>query len=163
MDIIRLNPLDRLFTALLADIDRLNVRLDVPLAGQFQHTQHLRSISNMASSYFASVGSEILRHHSRQGLVGKSDVVEFAIDVQGGHVFLDIEGVGHVCGVENEVEFEGVGLGPVFLRGDDEFFGAHFFGVGFFVGGVGEGVDFGAKGRGPEDSEVAKTTPGKWC
>ena len=89
--------------------------------------------------------------------------MEFAIDVEGGHVFLDVEGVGHVCGVEDEVEFEGVGLGPVFLRGDDEFFGAHFFGVGFFARGVGEGVDFGAEGFGPEDAEVAKTTPGERC
>ena len=115
----------------------------------------------MASPDFGPVGSEILRHHLWERLVGKSDVVEFAIDVEGGHVFLEIKGVGHVCGVEDEVEFEGVGFGPVFLGGDDEFFGAHLFGIGFFAGGVGKDVDFGAKGVGPKDAEVAETAAGE--
>jgi hypothetical protein len=66
--------------------------------------------------------------------------------------------VGHVGCVEDEVEFEGPGFGPVFVAGDDEFFGSHFFGVGFFAGAVGEGVDFGAEGFRPEDTEVAKAT-----
>ena len=115
----------------------------------------------MASPDFGSVGSEILRHHLGERLVGKSDVVEFAIDVEGGHVFLEIKGVGHVCGVEDEVEFEGVGFGPVFLGGDDEFFGAHLFGIGFFAGGVGKDVDLGAEGVGPKDAEVAETAAGE--
>ena len=115
----------------------------------------------MASPNFGSVGSEILRHHLGERLVGKSDVVEFAIDVEGGHVFLEVEGVGHVGGIEDEVEFEGVGFGPVFLRGDDEFFGAHLFGIGFFTRGVGKGVDLGAEGLGPEDAEVAETAAGE--
>ena len=115
----------------------------------------------MAPSNFRTVGSEILRHHLGEGFVGEADVVEFAVDVEGGHVFLEVEGVGHVCGVEDEVEFKGVGFGPVFLGGDDEFFSAHFFGIGFFAGGVGEGVDFGAEGFGPEDAEVAETAAGE--
>ena len=115
----------------------------------------------MASSDFGTVGSEILRHHLGERLVGEADVVEFAVDVEGGHVFLEVEGVGHVCGVEDEVEFEGVGFEPVFLGGDDEFFGAHLFGIGFFAGGVGKGVDFGAEGFGPEDAEVAETAAGE--
>ena len=115
----------------------------------------------MASADFGAVGSEILRHHLGEGFVGKADVVEFAVDVEGGHVFLEVEGVGHVCGVEDEVEFEGVGFGPVFFGGDDEFFGAHLFGIGFFAGGVGKGVDFGAEGLGPEDTEMAETAAGE--
>ena len=115
----------------------------------------------MASPDFSTVGSEILRHHLGEGFVGEADVVEFAVDVEGGHVFLEVEGVGHVSGVEDEVEFEGVGFEPVFRRGDDEFFGAQFFGVGFFAGGVGKGVDFGAEGFGPEDAEVPETAAGE--
>ena len=83
--------------------------------------------------------------------------MEFAIDVQSGHVFLKVEGVGHVCGVEDEVKFESVGFGPVLFGGEDEFFGAHFLGVGFFAGGVGHDGDFGAEGGGPEDAEVAES------
>ena len=115
----------------------------------------------MASPNFRTIGSEILRHHFGEGFVGEADVVEFAVDVEGGHVFLEVEGMGHVCSVEDEVEFEGVGFVPVFFGGDDEFFGAHLFGVGFFAGGVGEGIDFGAEGFGPEDAEVAETAAGK--
>ena len=115
----------------------------------------------MASPDFGPVGSEILRHHPGERLVGKSDVVEFAIDVECGHVFLEVEGVRHVCGIEDEVKFEGVGFGPVFLRGNDEFLGAHLFGIGFFAGGVGKDVDLGAEGIGPKDAEVAETAAGK--
>ena len=114
----------------------------------------------MASPDFRTIGSEILRHHFGEGFVGEADVVEFAVDVEGGHVFLEVEGVGHVGGVEDEVEFEGVGFVPVLFGGDDEFFGTHLFGIGFFAGGVGEGVDFSAEGFGPEDAEVAETAAG---
>ena len=114
----------------------------------------------MASPNLCSVGGEILRHQAREGFIGKADVVEFAVDVEGGHVFLQVEGVGHVGGVEDEVEFEGVGFGPVFFGGEDEFFGAHLFGVGFFAGGVGHGGDFGAEGFGPHDAEVAESAAG---
>ena len=115
----------------------------------------------MASAYFGSVGSEILRHHLRERLVREADVVEFTIDVEGGHVFLEVESMGHVCGIEDEVEFEGPGFGPVFLGGDDKFFGAHLFSIGFFAGGVGKDVDLSAEGFGPEDAEVAKTAAGE--
>lgn len=69
--------------------------------------------------------------------------------------------MGHVGGVEDEIEFESVGFGPVFCGGEDEFFGAHFLGVGFFAGGVGHGGDFGAEGGGPEDAEVAESAAGE--
>ena len=68
--------------------------------------------------------------------------------------------MGHVGGVEDEVEFEGVGFGPVFFGGDDKVFGAHLFGVGFFAGGVGHGGDFGAESLGPHDAEVAESAAG---
>ena len=84
--------------------------------------------------------------------------MEFAIDVEGGHVFLDVEGVGHVGSIEDEVEFEGPGRGPVLLAGDNEFLGSHLLGVGFLARAVGEGVDFGAKGFRPENTEMAKAT-----
>ena len=109
----------------------------------------------MTTPHLAAISAEILRHHGGQGLVGEADVVEFAVDVDGGEVLLDVEGVGHVGGVEDEVEGEGVGFGPFLGVVGDEFFGAEFEGVGFFVRGVGYYGDFGAEGGGPEDGEVA--------
>ena len=52
--------------------------------------------------------------------------MEFPVDVERGDVFLDVEGVCHVRGVEDEIKGEGPGFGPVFFRRDDELFGAHF-------------------------------------
>ncbi len=83
--------------------------------------------------------------------------MELAIDVEGGHVLLDVEGVGHIGGVEDEVEFECPVFGPVFLGGDDEFLCTHLLGILFFVGGVREGVDFGSECLGPEDTKVTET------
>lgn len=117
----------------------------------------------MTASHFGTIRREILRHHLRQGLVWQTDVVEFAIDVERGHVFLDVEGVRHVSGVENEVKFEGPGFRPVFFAGDDEFFGAHGESVVLFAGAVGKSVDFSAEGFGPEDAEVAEAAAGRIC
>ena len=87
--------------------------------------------------------------------------MEFAVDVEGGHVFLDVEGVGHVGGVEDEVEFEGVLFGPVLFARDDEFLRAHLQRVVLLPGAVGESVDLGAEGFGPEDTEMTESTAGK--
>ena len=83
--------------------------------------------------------------------------MELAIHVQGGHVILDVEGVGHVGGVEDVVEGESPILVPVLGLGGDELLGTKFERVGFLAGGVRDGVDFGAEGGGPEDGEVAES------
>ena len=62
--------------------------------------------------------------------------MEIAVDVERGHVLLDVEGVGHVGGVEDEVEGEGVGFGPVLVGGDDELFGTELQGVVLLPGAV---------------------------
>lgn len=117
----------------------------------------------MTPTHLRSIRRKILRHHRRQGFIRQTNVVEVAVHIESGHVFLDVEFVRHVGGIEDEVEFEGVGFGPVFSRGDDEFAGAHFKGVVFFGGGVREGVDFGAEGFGPEDAEVAEAAAERVC
>ena len=115
----------------------------------------------MAAPDFTSIGSEILRHDLRQRFIGKSHVVEFAVDGEHGHHVGEVEGVGHVGGVEDEVEGEGPGFVPVFVGGGDIFLGAKGESVGFFGGGVGNGVDFGAEGGGEHDGEVAETAAGR--
>ena len=83
--------------------------------------------------------------------------MEGSVDGERGHIFLQVELVRHVGTVEDEVEGKGPGFGPVFGASVDEFFGAKGFGIFFFGGGVGEGIDFGAQGGGPEDAKVAET------
>ena len=157
-DIVLLDSLHSLGAALLADVDRLDKWLDILLACQLQHGDHLWSIPNMASAHLRSIGCEILRHHRGQGLVGQADIVEFAVDVKGGHVFLDIEGVGHVSRIEDEIEFEGPFLSPVLFPCDDEFFSAHFQSIVLLARRVRKGVDFSAKGFGPENTKVTEST-----
>lgn len=97
-----------------------------------------------------TIWREILRHDLRQGLVRQADVVEDAVDGEGAHVVGQVELVRHVRRVEDEVECEGPFFGPVFVLRADEFFGAEFEGVFFFVGRVRDGVGFGAEGAGPK-------------
>lgn len=147
--VIDLDPLHGLLAALFADIQRLDHRLDVLLAGQLQHGQHLRPVADVAPAHLGPVGREVLRHHLRQGLVRQADVVELAVDVEGRHVLLDVELVGHVGGVEDEVEGVGPRLGPVLVLCADELLGTEFQGVVLLVGAVREGVDLGTEGSCP--------------
>ena len=75
--------------------------------------------------------------------------MELAIDGEGRHELLQVEGVRHVCAVEDEVEGECPWLGPVFVFGADEFLGAEVQGIVLFVGAVGDGIGFSAKGGCP--------------
>lgn len=159
-DLILLDPLHRLFTPLLTDIDRLNHRLNTLLTRQLQHGQHLRPTADVAATDSGAVGRKVLRHHLRQGFVGEADVVEGAVDGEGAHVVGQVEFVRHVGGVEDEVEGEGPFFGPVLVGGADELFGAQFERVVFFAGRVRESVGFGAEGVGPEEAEVPEAAAG---
>lgn len=110
----------------------------------------------MASANTAPVGGKVLRLQRGQGLVGEADVVEGAVDGEGGDVVFQGEGVRHVGGVEDEVEGEGPWFGPVGVGGGDKFFGAEGEGVGLLRRAVGDGVGFGAEGAGPQEAEVAE-------
>ena len=80
--------------------------------------------------------------------------MEFPVDVEGGHVLLDVELVSHVGGVEDEVEGVGPGFRPVLVSGANEFLGTEFEGVVLLSGAVREGVDLGTERRCPEQSEM---------
>ena len=75
--------------------------------------------------------------------------MEFAIDVEGGHVLLNVELVSHVGRVEDEVEGESPGLGPVLVFRTYEFLGAELQSVVFLIGAVRKGVDLSTEGRCP--------------
>ena len=75
--------------------------------------------------------------------------MEFATDVEGGHVFLNIELVSHVGRVEDEVEGEGPGLGPILVLRTYEFLSAELQGVVFLIGAVRKSEDLSTEGRCP--------------
>ena len=87
--------------------------------------------------------------------------MEFTVDVESGHVLLDVEFVSHVGGVENEVEGIGPGLRPVLVACANELLGAELEGVVLLVGAVREGVDFSTERRCPEQSEMTQSTSRK--
>lgn len=62
--------------------------------------------------------------------------MEGTVDGKCGHVFDQIECVGHVSGIEDKVKGESPGFGPVFVMGADELFGVKGEGVVAFGGGV---------------------------
>ena len=156
--IINLDLLHRLLTPFFTDINSLNVRLQALLARQLQHGNHLGPTANMTAANLRTVGRKILRHDLRQRLVRQSHIVELAVDRERAHVFLQVELVGHVGGVEDEVEGERPRFGPVLVFGADELFGPERERVLLLFRRVGDGVDFGAEGRGPEEAEVAEST-----
>lgn len=114
----------------------------------------------MTAPNLTSVGHESPGPELGQRFIRDADVVECAVDGERGQVFGHVEGLGHVCGVEDEVECEGPVFGPVFVRRGDEFFGAEGEGVGFFGRRVRDGIGFGAEGTGPEEPEVPESAAG---
>lgn len=80
----------------------------------------------MTARNACAIEQEMRRAHLRERLVRKADVVEDAVDVEGGDIVDHVEGVSDVGGVEDEVERERPGLLPVGLGGDDEVLGTAF-------------------------------------
>lgn len=117
----------------------------------------------MTGAHLAAIDGEILRHNLGQRLIRQSDVMELTVHIQGGYVILDVEGVGHVGGVEDVVEGEGPVLVPVLGLGGDELLGAEFERIGFLARGVRDGINFGTEGGGPEDGEVAESAARTAC
>lgn len=132
---VLLNTLHSLGTSVRRDRNGLDNGEQLLLSSKLQHSQTLRSRSNVRGTNGRAVGHELLCHDV-DSLVGQTDLVELAVDLQDGEVVVELELVGHVGGVEDEVEGECEGLGPVFLGGGDEVFGAELEGVVLLVGGV---------------------------
>lgn len=86
--------------------------------------------------------------------------MEGAPHLHGGEVGGQVEAVGRVGAVEDEVEGGGVGGLPAGLAGADEVVGAQRARVGLFAGRVGDYVHGGAEGDGEEDGEVPEAAAG---
>lgn len=119
----------------------------------FDSGAHL-PVTNVGGTNVAAVRSKVLGVDSRQRLVTETDVVEATHNLQSGEVVGEVELVGSVRGVEDEVEREGVWLVPVLLAGHDELLGTHLQSVFLLLGGVREDVDLSSESDSPHDSKV---------
>lgn len=153
-DLVVLHPLNSLLTSSLADINSLNPRFDVLLASKLKHGNHLGSVTDVGCTNVATVGSEVLQHQADR-VIWHTDVVELAHNLQGTEVVGELELMGHVRGVEDEIEGECVVLCPIFLVVDDEVLCAHLQCVLLLRWRVGNDVDFSSEGRGPKDCEMS--------
>ena len=88
--------------------------------------------------------------------------MESSIDSQGGHVFREIEGVRHVCGIQDKIEGECPWFCPIFVFGTNELFSAKSERVFFFLGTMRECIGFSTEGRGPKEGKMAETATKKW-
>lgn len=158
--VVVVDALDGLLAALLGDINRLDPALDVLLGGQLEHLNHLGAVANVRGAHGAAVGGEDLGLDLGERVVGEADHVEGAVDLEGAEVVGQVELVRGVGRVDDEIEGELVGLGPVLLLGDDELLGSELERVLLLVGAVGDGVDLGSERLCEEDAEVAETTTG---
>lgn len=87
----------------------------------------------MARSYITAVRSEILRHQSRQGLVSKADIVEFALDFERAKIGWQVKPIDGIRGVQNEIEAELEWLSPAVLTSPDELLSSHAQSIIFLV------------------------------
>ena len=158
--LVVVDTLNNLLAALGRDRDRRDPRVNLLLASEVHHGEHLWAVTNVRGTDVAAVGSKVLGHELGQGLVAEADVVELAHDLEGGEVVLELEPVGRVGAVDDEIELELPGLSPVLLGGVDEVLCAELEGIVALGRGVGDYVGFGAEGDGPEDAEVAEAAAG---
>ncbi|KAI6747715.1 hypothetical protein HG531_008257 [Fusarium graminearum] len=117
----------------------------------------------MAAGYLASIASKCTSSELGKGLVGKTNVVELATNVEGAHVGVHVELVCHVGTVEDKVKGELVLVGPSLLRGDDNLLCAQLLCVLNLGGGVRHGVNLSTQSLGPLDTHMAETSDTKNC
>jgi len=128
-DVVLLDLLDGLGTALLADVDGLDPRLDLLLAGKLEHGKHLWAVTDVGGTEVATVWNKVLGHQLWQRLVWKTDGVELAHDLEAAEVVGHVEVLEDIGGVDDEVELELELLVPSLLVGADELLGSHLHGV----------------------------------
>lgn len=78
----------------------------------------------MASPKEASIWRKVLRHELRQWIIWEPNHVECAIDLERGEVLGQIEFVGGVRTIEDQVEGKFPRLSPVLFPRVDKVFGA---------------------------------------
>jgi hypothetical protein len=128
------DPLNRLLASLLTDRYCLDPSIDLLRAGQLQHLLHLGPASQMRSTHVASIRRECLGIDRGQVLVWEADHVELAVDLESAEVIGQVELVGRIGAVEDEVEGEFPVVRPTLFVCEDEVFGSELHGIVFLVG-----------------------------
>jgi hypothetical protein len=106
---------------------------------------------------------ELLGLDRRERLVRETDVVELTSDLHRAHVCVQVELVGHVGAVDDEVVGECERLGPVLVTAGDEVVRSEAKSVVLLVRAVGDGSDLSTEGLCPEESEVSAIFRSGYC
>ena len=157
--IVIIHTLDSFLATLFTDIYCLDPALDVLLGGQFQHFDHLGSVSNMAGTNEAAIWREVLDGDLGKRLIRETDVMEESVDLQSREIVWQVETVGSISAVDDHIKLELPRLGPVLFFGYDESLSTELECILPFVGGVRDDVGFSSERIGPEDAKVTETTP----
>ena len=123
-DIRLAQPLDRLAQVLLRDLYLLDPALEVLVRGQLQHGQGLLAASQVAGTDQDTVEGEVLRPHFLSGLLGHADADEVSVHIHHREVLGEVEVLGRVGGVDDQVEGHDVRGSPVLVGRGDEAVGA---------------------------------------
>lgn len=153
-DLVLLDTLYDLRACCFADISCLDVRLDVLFTGKLEHGLALLPVTNVRRSNVVATGHELLSLHGREGLIGQTNVVEPSHNLHCAHVGVEVEFVGHVSSVDDEVEGESVRLLPVLLSGADEVVSTKSESIILLVRRVRNGVDLSTESISPEKGKV---------
>jgi hypothetical protein len=148
-NVIDLNLLNSLFATSLRDINLLDHWVEILLARKLQHLQSLLLASDVRTTDRATIGSEVLGHHLGQRLVWETNIVEGTIDGKRAHVGFQVEFIGHIGAIEDEVERESEGLGPFLVLGGNKVVRTKFESFFLLARSVGQSPDFRTQPLGP--------------
>lgn len=99
----------------LTDLELLNPRLKTLVRCELQHLKHLAAAAQVGAADEATVLGEVLVADVEALTTGHTDRVPATVDVEEGEVLVEVETIGGVGGVDDEVKGHLVRLVPVLL------------------------------------------------
>ncbi|EPY40649.1 alcohol dehydrogenase (NADP+) [Angomonas deanei] len=138
------------------DVNLFHLGHHVVLATEVEHLLRLGEAGNVGTANKVTAGDDVLGLKRRVGVLGHTDEVDLAINVEGVDVGLKI--VAHADGVNDEIEGTSCGLHLLRVGGLHHAVGAELLGSAKLLGAGGEHGHLRLHGMGQLDGHVAETT-----
>lgn len=150
-----LHPEHRLLETLLTDLQLLHPALQALVGRQLKHGQHLLPAAQMTRSDQNSVRDEVLRLDDLAFFLGQTDADPAAMHIHHRQVLGQVEALGGVRAVDDEIEREPVRLFPALLRRGDVSVRTKLARIGLLGPTAGDGPDLRAQRLGEHHAKVA--------